>query len=378
MNGQLRSPAVAHLLCSFGYGGAELVAATLARRARARGERARIFGLRGGIVERSLWSEQGLALEGPIAQNPDEPGPRDSWRLAVAAAAELRREELIHAHVPWPDRVTTGLVGRGRRPAVLTFHLLPPEIPERDDQITGSWLPLQTRLAASARLAPLVLVGVTEADTARLRARFPRLRVEHVANAPVAAGDEPAISLPFGPGLRLLAVGRLSAQKGFDRLLRALASPAVASLPWTLCLLGDGAERPALERLAGSLGLADRVRFLGAVKAVGLYPQADIFLTTSLFEGMPLALLEAMTAGRFVLASPIAPHREVLAPAPDSLLPDREEDWPDALARAFTDAAMRDRVAPLLADRARLTYSQDAQEKAYQGLYRSLISGGRW
>lgn len=369
------TPPVAHLLCSFGYGGAELVAAGLVKRARGRGERVRLLGLRGGAVERGLRSEQGLWLEGPEGRRPDEPNGADARAFALRSLLTLGGE-VVHAHLPWPDRLATALLGRGRRPAVLTFHLLPPELPDRGDQIVGDRLSYRAMLAAAARVAPLVLVGVTRADAARLRERFPGHRVAFVANTPAEPGGEAAAPLPFGPGLRLLAVGRMAEQKGFDRLLRALAEPRVLAAPWTLCLLGDGAERPRLEALARSLGLADRARFVGSVKALPHYANADLFLTTSHFEGMPLSLLEAMTAGCSVLASPIAPHREVLEGIDGSLLPGDEAAWPGAIEALLQAADRRAEIAAAARRRARDDYGPEAQDRAYGDLYRALRPGG--
>lgn len=372
---QTHAPRVLHVLCSFGYGGAELVAAGLVKRARARGERADLVALRGGIVERELRREQGLACDGPLGGSPDVPNRADSRRLALRAL-RTTGADVVHAHVPWPDRLATALIARGRRPAVLTFHLLPPELTDRGDQLVGERLSYAAMVRAAARLAPLVLVGVTRADTDRLRAAFPGARVAFVANAPAEAGDEAAAELPFGAGLRLLAVGRLAPQKGFDRLLRALAAPRTRSMAWTLCVLGEGDERARLETLTASLGLDDRVFFVGAKRALPLYARADLFVTTSLFEGMPLSLLEAMAAGRPVLASPIAAHREVLAGIDDALLPEDEAAWPDVIARLLADGARRDAIAASAERRAHTTYGAEAQDRAYADLYASLRRGG--
>lgn len=96
----------------------------------------------------------------------------------------------------------------------------------------------------------------------------------------------------------IMAMGRLDRQKGFDMLLQAFQRCAGEFPGWKLTILGEGHERPALERLVGSLGLAGRVSMPGRVPApIPMLCAADIFVLSSRFEGFPNALLEAMAAG---------------------------------------------------------------------------------
>jgi glycosyltransferase involved in cell wall biosynthesis len=95
--------------------------------------------------------------------------------------------------------------------------------------------------------------------------------------------------------------GRLAvAQKGLDILLEGFGRYARDGGRGTLWLVGDGAGRPWLERLAASLGIGDRVRFHGAqfgADKLRLFAAADCFIHTSRWEGVPIAALEAAAAG---------------------------------------------------------------------------------
>lgn len=107
------------------------------------------------------------------------------------------------------------------------------------------------------------------------------------------------------PPIRLIAIGRLEPEKGFDRLLASLAEfTGQAEAPeWTLNIFGDGSQRNALETMARDYSIADRVHFGGWVDS--LWPHvaaADVFVLPSRYEGFPSALLEAMAGGLTVIA----------------------------------------------------------------------------
>ena len=106
----------------------------------------------------------------------------------------------------------------------------------------------------------------------------------------------------------ILGVGRLTEQKGFDLAIRALAS-----VPAALLLLAGEGEQRALRALAGDVGVADRVRFLGFRKDVpALLQAADLFWLTSRSEGMANVLLEAMAGGRPACAFAISGVSELI------------------------------------------------------------------
>ncbi|MEZ4392609.1 MAG: glycosyltransferase [Polyangiales bacterium] len=123
-------------------------------------------------------------------------------------------------------------------------------------------------------------------------------------------------------------------------------------LPWHWVIAGDGPERGALAARRDRLGLSDRVTLLGRRPARDVFARAELLLAPSRSEGMPLVPLEAMEAGVPVLASPIAPHQELLGEAPGSLLHRSQDRWPEDLARWFRDADARDALR--LAQRALL------------------------
>jgi GalNAc-alpha-(1->4)-GalNAc-alpha-(1->3)-diNAcBac-PP-undecaprenol alpha-1,4-N-acetyl-D-galactosaminyltransferase len=101
----------------------------------------------------------------------------------------------------------------------------------------------------------------------------------------------------------LVAMGRLSREKGFDMLLHAAAAVLPRHPEWTMVVLGEGPERTALERLAVDLGLRGRVRFPGRhANPFEVLKKAEMFVLPSRFEGFPNALCEAMACGLAVVS----------------------------------------------------------------------------
>jgi glycosyltransferase involved in cell wall biosynthesis len=136
---------------------------------------------------------------------------------------------------------------------------------------------------------------------------------------------------PDAPVLGVLA--RLTPQKGLTYLISAM--PAIlAQHPGTYALVvGEGYLRPDLEAQATSLGVAERVLFVGYRRNVVDYLRAsDLFVLPSLFEGMPLSILEAMGAGLPVIATAVDGTPEVVIDGETGLLVSPED--PLALAEA--------------------------------------------
>lgn len=145
------------------------------------------------------------------------------------------------------------------------------------------------------------------ADELRQRYGVPEERLVRLAN-PVEADEirrlaTPAVRHP-GPGARFVASGRLTRQKGFDRLLEMFAA---LPPPAHLTILGEGADEAALRAQARRLGVAERTLFAGfAADPWARYAGADAFLLPSRWEGMPNAALEALACGAPVIATPEA------------------------------------------------------------------------
>ena len=147
-----------------------------------------------------------------------------------------------------------------------------------------------------------------------------------------------------GPGRRFVAAGRLTRQKGFDRLIDMIAA---GSADDHLCLFGDGPDRAALESRARAHGARGRIRFAGFNPAPwSFYAGADAVLVPSRWEGLPNVALEALACGTPVIVTPESGGiAEVAAAAPKGAV--TLAAWEDAFRNALT------KVVPSPVDEAR-------------------------
>jgi glycosyltransferase involved in cell wall biosynthesis len=169
------------------------------------------------------------------------------------------------------------------------------------------------------------------------------------------------------------AIGRLEYQKGFDILIRALAVIEGASL----VLVGEGSERGPLERLAARVGVADRVVWEGwNDDARSYFGSFDLFALPSRFEGLPLAMLEALLARSAVVAAEVGDVAEAIRDGETGLLVPPED--PDALAGALRCLLEDEELRRRLGEQGRRLvlerFTAAHMTRAFESLYDELLS----
>ncbi len=172
-----------------------------------------------------------------------------------------------------------------------------------------------------------------------------------------------------GPGLVVLSVARLAAQKGLDVLLSAVKAVAESGVDVQLVLVGEGPLRERLRRRAQRLGIADQVVLAGAVgqdEMAGYYAGADVFCLPSFAEGVPVVLMEAMASGRAVVATRIAGVPELVEEGVSGLLvtPGNADELAAAIKRLASSP--RERESMGLAGRRKVVEDFDAERCAAQ------------
>ena len=159
-------------------------------------------------------------------------------------------------------------------------------------------------------------------------------------------------------GKRIVALGRLAHQKGFDLLIEAFGKIAMRNPQWSLIIYGEGLERSNLEALVRQKGLEEKIFLPGAITEISAsLLQADIFVLSSRYEGFPNALCEAMACGLAVVSfSCESGPREIIRHDVDGVLVPAGDvnAMAEALEVLMRDDIMRKRLAsraPEVSDR---------------------------
>ena len=340
---------ILHTIQGLGVGGAERVVVALAH---ASGER-------GGTV--AVAAQDGpLAAELPRGTARfDLPLIERRPRKVLAAVRGVDRAlrqfkpDVVHAHNPALG-LATGLAAlRGRRtPGLVSVPGIPDEDYAHAARALGySGLPV-------IACGPGIADGLAEAGLA-VHATVPN----GVGPAPAPA-DRAALGVE---GRLLVTVGRLTAGKNHALAVRALADVPDA----TLLIVGDGPERVAVEAAAREAGVDGRVVLTGTRRdARALTGAADAVVIPSESEGMPLAALEALAAGRPVVATAVRGLRDLLEDGRTALLvpPGDPEALAAAVRRVLDDPALA-RSLGEAALREASRYTENGMVEAYFRLY---------
>ena len=171
----------------------------------------------------------------------------------------------------------------------------------------------------------------------------------------------------------VLMVARLSPQKAHDVMLDALARAAHPRL--RLVVVGDGKRRAELEALVAERGLGDAVTFLGLRRDVPrLLAGGDVSALSSVHEGVPISVIEAMTAGLPVVATDVGALRDLVTDGEDGFLVPTGDaaGLADRLTRLADDPALRARLGEHARTRARAEFTVQNTAAAFTTMVESV------
>ncbi len=288
---------------------------------------------------------------------------REMLRFARVLASARPDVLQINLPTPWSCKHET-FIG-SLMPAVRT--ILVEQLPVEPD---GPWIRIVKR-ALVRGVDAHVAVGVRAAREVERQIGLPTGSIRTIESAVPEFEVTRDVAIRTRP--RIGTTARLDRQKGLDVLLRALPSVPGVDLE----IVGDGPERTALEALARETGVADRVVFAGwSTNAREWLGRWDAFVIPSRFEGLPLALLDAMLAELPVVASDVGSIREAVADGATGLLvePDDPQALAAALRRVLADPVLARQFGRRGREIALERFTARAKARRYEALYDELLS----
>lgn len=369
---------VLHVIDSAGLYGAEMVVLSLMEE-QLRGGMEPVLGSIGEkrIAEKAIEREaqhRGLSCVSFRMRN----GPNLLGALRLLQFAKKVKVDLIHSHGYKAD-ILMASIPRGRRglPVVATLHGWTSTRPFSKLWLY-EWLDRKSLMLLDA------VVVVNETMLGRLTRRV-RQRAKVVPNgiAPLPKGleeREPAneIASFCGSGFVVGTIGRLSTEKGYGALVEAVHLLRTLGVMAKLVILGEGPERKRLEALIEELGMKREILLPGYLENARRYlPKFNVLVLSSVTEGLPIVLLEAMEAGIPVVATQVGGIPEALEHGNAGVLVSRSDREP--LAEGIRFVHDNPQSAANLAKRAqtvvREKYSMERTASLYQQVYEQLLRG---
>ena len=184
-----------------------------------------------------------------------------------------------------------------------------------------------------------------------------------------------ALSTEFNPGRTMAftfcTVGRLISQKSYDRILRLAKRLKSEGNEVKFWILGTGPLEQELKEMAVDLGVEDMVRFLGFHKNPYPYMMvADAFISTSMTEGYPLVICEALCLGKPILATDVTGPREILGKSEHGLLVDEDDE---SIYKGAVSLMVNNELRENLAGKAREKSSTFDCKKQVENIYNIII-----
>ena len=318
--------------------------------------------------------------------------PLRDARAVIRLAQLIRRERptILHTHTAKAGAVgrAAALLAGGARPPIVVHTFHGHVLRGYFNRVATLGFRTLERLLARVTTKLIAVSPEVRDDLVRLGVapaeKFAVIRLGIELDQRVGSGDDRRAEtrrvLGLGPGDPFVVgwVGRMTAVKRTDLVVRVLRALVDGGVDARLLLVGDGPDREALERLAHDLGVVKRCLFLGYQEDVArFYDAIDVLLLPSVNEGTPVSVIEALAAERPAVATRVGGIPDVVRDGVDGFLVDSDD--PDALAERLAELAVDPprRAAMGEAGRARVLerYAVERLVDDVDALYRELLAG---
>jgi glycosyltransferase involved in cell wall biosynthesis len=351
---------IAHVVDSMEVGGAEVLVSQMCRLQREQGHDPSVYAIASlGPLGERLRTE-GFFVQANVARCLSD-AVRVFYRLF-----EKSHFDVVHLHNPTPTIYSAMSARHAGVPTILsTRHgLLAP--PRR--------LVTELKYALAATSCDWI-VGICEATANNLTRlhTVPRRKIVRVYNGVVPLETIPRDRCPPKSGFTLLFVGRLAPVKNLSFLLVAFHTALLSRPDLRLWIVGDGSERRRLEQSAHDLNITEKVTFWGQqIDVAPFFEAADIFLMSSISEGLPLSLLQGFSAGLPAIVTNVGGMAEAVELAKAGIIvpPGKPNEMAAAILELAECSEKRARFAASARSAFNTHFSLRQMVGAYEKLYR--------
>lgn len=319
----------------------------------------------------------------PVFELYKRPGNDFGLLVRLARLLHTQQVDIVHSH-NWGSLLETSCA---RLMGVVPFHVHAERGLELAEMQANAWRRHMRKLAGrtALRFTDAVVAVSQEIRDRLISSGVPPRQIHLIPNGigPLPVSDQvrerERIRRELGlADLAILAccVGRLVPVKDLLTAVRSIALLVQGGQDVHLVLVGDGPERDALLAYVRSVGVANRIHFVGERADVGAWlAAADIYVNSSLYEGMSQAILEAMAAGLPLVVTDVGENANLAGGASPCgrVVP---TGTPDALASALGELAanrdLRTRFGQCARQRQRDEFSQEQMVRRYEELYSQL------
>jgi glycosyltransferase involved in cell wall biosynthesis len=229
----------------------------------------------------------------------------------------------------------------------------------------------------------LVAVGIQQRESIVKVFRLSKRRIETISNGveiPDFGFDYKRISFEENIKNNNIILGSISTlfeQKGISYLIDAVSILNKFNVKFELWIVGDGPLRKQLVERTSSLGLDENIKFLGWVKdaAAVILPKIDIFVQSSIWEAMSMAVLEAMAARKPVIVTDVGDNRHVIENGKEGIIVPKKD--PEKLAKEIVRLMLKPKLRIELGQKARqkviAKFSAKIMARNYERLYMDVL-----